>query len=115
MGGFWDSIYTECVKAAVFGWKYQLYKHSLLSNHNSSKRKLWISKANADFFCLDTQSSSVDCQTKTGKIPPQVHDETRQDINNRPKGHIAHLQMTQVACQSNLSLTPKFTFSIIRG
>lgn len=114
MGGFWDSIYTECVKAAVFGWKYQLYKHSLLPNHNSSKRKLNI-KGKHWFFCLDTQSSSADCQTKTGEILPQVHDETRQDINNRPKGHIAHLQMTQVACQSNLSLTPKFTFSIIRG
>lgn len=102
----WGSIYTECVKAAVYGWKNQLYKYSLLLNHNGSnwyKRKFWIAKAEHwfFFFCLNTQSSSAHCQTEiTGQILPQVLDETRKDINKRPKGHIAHLQLTQVAEQN---------------
>lgn len=54
------------------------------------------------FFCLNTQSSSAHCQTEiTGQILPQVLDETRKDINKRPKGHIAHLQLTQVAEQNS--------------
>lgn len=49
----WGSIYTECVKAAVYGWKNQLYKYSLLLNHNGSnwyKRKFWIAKEEHWFF-----------------------------------------------------------------
>lgn len=115
----WGSIYTECVKAAVYGWKNQLYKYSLLLNHNGSnwyKRKFWIAKAEHWFFFFVWTPSQVLHIVRQKLLVKFYHKFLMKPerLNKRPKGHIAHLQLTQVA-EQNSPLQPMVALFLPQG